>query len=75
MPWAVDAMPTDSGESAGLAAAAVDVLLPLAATEAIAGAGALVAASVTRGIAGQPAASRTHAELLQIDLWSWAGCG
>ena len=50
---AVDAMPIDSEESAGLAAAAVDILLQLAASAAIAGAGALVAGSVTRGVAGQ----------------------
>jgi len=71
---AVDAMPVDSEESAvltvywhGLAAAAVDFLLPLAASAAISGAGALVAGSVTRGVAGQPgplpAANRTHTEL------------
>jgi hypothetical protein len=60
---AVDAMPIDSEESAGLAAVAVDILLPLAASAAIAGAGALVAGSLTRGVAGQPAANRTHAEL------------
>ena len=56
-------MPIDSEESAGLAAAAVNILLPFAASAAIAGAGALVARSVTRGVAGQPAANRTHAEL------------
>ena len=67
---AVDAMPVDSEESAvltvywhGLAAAAVDFLLPLAASAAISGAGARVAGSVTRGVARQPAANRTHAEL------------
>jgi len=60
---AVDAMTIDSEESAGLAAAAVDILLQLAASAAIAGAGALVAGSVTRSVAGQPAANRTHAEL------------
>jgi len=53
----------DSEKSAGLAAAAVNILLPLAASAAIAGAGALVAGSVTRGVAGQHAANRTHAEL------------
>ena len=63
---AVDAMTIDSEESAGLAAAAVDILLQLATSAAIAviaGAGALVAGSVTRSVAGQPAANRTHAEL------------
>ena len=49
--------------SSGLAAAAVDISLPLAASAAIPGARALVAGSVTRGVAGQPAANRTHAEL------------
>ena len=34
-----------------------------AASAAIPGAGALVAGSVTRGVTGQPAANRTHAEL------------
>eukprot|EP00277_Geminigera_cryophila_P000587 CAMPEP_0179420244 /NCGR_PEP_ID=MMETSP0799-20121207/9058_1 /TAXON_ID=46947 /ORGANISM="Geminigera cryophila, Strain CCMP2564" /LENGTH=99 /DNA_ID=CAMNT_0021193829 /DNA_START=118 /DNA_END=417 /DNA_ORIENTATION=+ len=69
LPWlfwllgAVDAMPIDSEESAGLAAAAMDILLQLAASAAIAGAGALVVGSVTRSVAGQPAANRTHAEL------------
>jgi len=60
---AVDSMPIDCEDSPGLAAAAVDILLPLATSAAIAGAGALVAGSVTRSIAGQPAANRTHAEL------------
>jgi len=56
-------MPIHNEESSGLAAAAVDISLPLAASAAIPGAGALVAGSVTRGVAGQPAANRTHAEL------------
>ena len=66
LPWllgAVDAMPIHNEESSGLAAAAVDISLPLAASGAIPGAGALVAGSVNRGVAGQPAANRTHAEL------------
>ena len=45
----------------------MDILLPLAASAAITGVGALVAGAVTRGLAGQPAANRTHAEL-KIDL-------
>jgi len=63
LPWlfwllgAVDAMPIHNEESSGLAATAVDILLPLAASAAIPGAGALVAGSVTRGVAGQPAAN------------------
>jgi len=64
---AVDAMPIDSKDSVGLAASAVDILLQLAASAVIAGAGALVAGSVTRSVPGQPAANRTHAEL-QNDL-------
>ena len=52
-----DAMPIHNEESSGLAAAGVDISLPLAASAAIAGAGALVAGSVTRGVAGQPAAN------------------
>jgi len=56
-------IPIVSEESAGLAAAAVKILLPLAASASIAGAVALVAGSVTRGVAGQHAANRTHAEL------------
>ena len=54
---AVDAMPIHNEESSGLAATAVDISLPLAASAAIPGAGALVAGSVTRGVAGQPAAN------------------
>ena len=60
---AVDAMPIHSEESAGLTATTVDILLPLAASAAITGVGALVAGAVTRGLAGQPAVNRTHAEL------------
>ena len=56
-------MPIHNEESSGLAAAAVDISLPLAASAAIPGAGTLVAGSVTRGVSGQPAAHRTHAEL------------
>ena len=69
LPWlfwllgAVDAMPIHNEESSGLAAADVDISLPLAASAAIPGAGALVAGSVIRGVTGQPAANRTHAEL------------
>ena len=40
----------------------MDFFLPLAASAAIAVAGAFVAGSDTRGVAGQPA-NRTHAEL------------
>ena len=60
---AVDAMPIDREESAGLAAVAVDILFPIATSAAIAGAGALVAGSLTRNVAGQPVANRTHADL------------
>jgi len=59
LPWLLWVLSIDSEESW----TAVDILLPLAASAAIAGAGALVAGSVTRGVAGQPAADRTHAEL------------
>ena len=41
----------------------MDILLPLAASAAITGVGALVAGAVTRGLDGQPAVNRTHAEL------------
>ena len=64
---AVDAHLMESEESGGLAAAAVNILLPLAASAAaIAGAGALVAGSITRGIAGTPAANRHLLQTLSL---------
>ena len=56
-------MPIDSEEIVGLATVAIDIFLPIVTSGTIAGSGALVGGSLTRGVDGQPAANRTHADL------------